>query len=545
MRLGRTTLRIGETMFARSARGLAATGLVAALLACLPAASRAQDEDPEVSEDHVFATGAVPTDEKLLRSFPTTPTFRAFLPEKVDLSRHFPAPGNQGDQGSCVGWAVGYAARAYYSQAAENRPVKNQSNIPSPAYIYNSILVDPKDCDSGSRIPEALDLLQKGVRSLKDFPYNQRRCAGPSAQVAAAANEFRITDWRYVDIGTLDQVKGELAQNNPVVISMRVRKAFHRLRGNRVYQPNDTEETGYHAMTLTGYDERKQAFRVINSWGRKWGDGGFGWISYNSFAKEAREAFVIRVSTQPQPEPIVIPEPSPGPQPGPTPTPTPKPVVDPGIVISGLECGRVTIGVRDGQMVAEGFVGSPGDMEKLDAQLAGKDIKNLTELRPWPQCETLLTLDAQLAVPQRPEIVYQTEEDALSKGSLLVFDIKTPAFPSYLHLAYVQADGNVVHLRQADATTLQTLAPGTQLRLGDGKAGPKFRISEPFGVEMMLAISSRSPLFATPRPQVETEREFLTALRRAIVETPDGQGERLISASYRAFKTNKGGVVPQ
>ncbi|MCL2102000.1 MAG: hypothetical protein FWH22_09850, partial [Fibromonadales bacterium] len=39
----------------------------------------------------------------------------------------------------------------------------------------------------------------------------------------------------------------------------------------------------YHAMVLVGYDDSKNAFRVLNSWGTSWGDRGSIWIDYDFF----------------------------------------------------------------------------------------------------------------------------------------------------------------------------------------------------------------------------------------------------------------------
>ncbi|MES9927548.1 MAG: Ig-like domain-containing protein, partial [Candidatus Thiodiazotropha sp. 6PDIVS] len=36
------------------------------------------------------------------------------IPPSIDLSGNFPQPGNQGLQGSCVGWATGYALKSYH-----------------------------------------------------------------------------------------------------------------------------------------------------------------------------------------------------------------------------------------------------------------------------------------------------------------------------------------------------------------------------------------------------------------------------------------------
>ena len=33
-------------------------------------------------------------------------------------------------------------------------------------------------------------------------------------------------------------------------------------------------------MVAVGYDNVRQTFRIQNSWRRSWGDGGYGWFSY-------------------------------------------------------------------------------------------------------------------------------------------------------------------------------------------------------------------------------------------------------------------------
>ena len=75
--------------------------------------------------------GALPADPEKVRSLTGTPEFRSFLPEVVDLSSYFPVPGDQGQQGSCTAWATGYAARAYYAAAVEQRRITSpQSMLP-------------------------------------------------------------------------------------------------------------------------------------------------------------------------------------------------------------------------------------------------------------------------------------------------------------------------------------------------------------------------------------------------------------------------------
>jgi cathepsin K len=34
-------------------------------------------------------------------------------------------------------------------------------------------------------------------------------------------------------------------------------------------------------MTIVGYNDDLNAFRIVNSWATDWGDNGFAWISYD------------------------------------------------------------------------------------------------------------------------------------------------------------------------------------------------------------------------------------------------------------------------
>jgi hypothetical protein len=77
------------------------------------------------------------------------------------------------------------------------------------------------------------------------------------------------------------------------------------------------------------------------------------------------------------------------------------------------------------------------------------------------------------------------------------------------------------------------------LTFGDGaNGGAKFTISRPFGREMIIAIASRSPLFDHPLPARQTEREYLTELRRALVYKPSPDlPDRELGASIKTLQT--------
>jgi hypothetical protein len=118
-----------------------------------------------------------------------------------------------------------------------------------------------------------------------------------------------------------------------VVFGMGVSERFENMVGNRVYDDTSSPRTGDHAMVLVGYSERRQAFKVMNSWGTGWGDGGFGWVSYRAIKQLSDLMFVMDVPEDvrpaPRPAPVEIPPPRPAPVEIPPPQPAPEPVVKP------------------------------------------------------------------------------------------------------------------------------------------------------------------------------------------------------------------------
>ena len=249
--------------------------------------------------------GLILDTEEDLAGIPRTSEYRAFLPEHIDLSDRFPIPGDQGRQNSCVGWSVGYAARAYYGSKLEGRDLSKLSNIPSPAYIYNSIIMrsSTNNCGIGAKISDALNLLRRGAISIYQFPYSEDSCRRPSNAELSRATDFPIVSWYVVDHTRPDQIKGQLAHGNPVIIGLQTTGDFLRLKRGDIYRSSG-EPSGNHAVTVVGYDEQLQAFKVINSWGPRWADGGFGWIDYDTYRKEVRAAYVMRVAALHTPQPL-------------------------------------------------------------------------------------------------------------------------------------------------------------------------------------------------------------------------------------------------
>ncbi len=305
----------------------------AVALACVAATLVCVSADAQVKR----AKGWVREPSHVIATIPLMLRFRDYLPEEVDLSAKFPTPGDQGQQSSCTAWATGYAMRSYYEGRRRNWTFASPAQIISPAYIYNRLHDFRGSCDTGTAISDALDLLKAvGAPTLSAYPYSENDCSRPAnSELVRIGSEFRISGWSALDNKKLDDAKGQLSRGNPVVFGMEVSDQFENLTGPVIYDDTTSPRTGGHAMVLVGYSERRQAFKVMNSWGTQWGDGGFGWVSYRAVRQLSDLMFVMEVPDyvppappQPRPPPVVIAPPKPIPEPVVTPpSPPPAPVV--------------------------------------------------------------------------------------------------------------------------------------------------------------------------------------------------------------------------
>jgi hypothetical protein len=506
------------------------------LAAQAPDSANAGAVDPP---DKVYSTGGLANDPAVDRSLPKITEYRAFLPEKVDLSNRMPAVGDQGQLGSCGAWAVAYAARSYYTETQESRDIRKPSNLPSPNYVYH--LSRPGNCADGTNVDRVVAVLKQGSLSLADFPYTDA-CVSPApAILVARAHDFRVRGYSQVNIGRPDDIRGQLAQGNPVIIRFFVSTAFEKLRDATTFTelapPPGDKLTGWHFITLVAYDERRQAFRLINSWSPRWGDHGYAWLSYD-LLKTTRISAAYALDVGPaKAQPIVNVPPPPPPSPAP-----PRPV--PGVQLVDLQtlsCGRVTVETRGDQSVLSGYVGSDDDLNRVKLIAASVPNTSLGKVivAPWPQCEALQTLEKPLSVADRPTIDIGPNADLYS-GDTLKIQVRSPAQISYLYVSYIQADGSVVHLVQPNALVPQPTLPRQTLVFGSGTDGqPKFTVSPPFGREMIIAIASRSPLFDHELPMQQTERDYLSELRRALLYKPvPDMPDRELAATITTLKTS-------
>jgi len=257
------------------------------------------------------------------------------------------------------------------------------------------------------------------------------------------------------------------------------------------------------------------------------------------------------VTPTPLPAPIHIDIPTPTPSPAPTPSiaPAPKTLTANQIakearkIIAVPKCAELDLVVTSSRDVSiKGFFGDRNDKDSVARKIASipgiKNLKDETEVFPWPQCEALITFSKPLQRPAGLAVRVMNGPSVVHEGDPLLLEVTTPDFPSYLYVTYLATDGEAIHLHYPATGVPLPVAPNTRLVLGDGKKGQRFLVGAPFGEEMVVVVASASPLFLAKRPARETEREYLTNFRIAfLAKSLSGKGNRIVSAATAVLKT--------
>jgi len=250
---------------------------------------------------HAQGRGLIFASPDSLRRLPQAvpPYSGSVLPPAVDLSGSFPPPGDQKRQNSCVAWAVAYALRTYEAGVDERLPFLTPGGgilperVFSPAFIYNQI---NHGRDGGANYEDALNLVHsRGAATFATMPYNSEDYrALPGASARTEAMRYRIDYWRPLSTYSIIDLKAQINAGYPVLFGAMVDSGFFAGPPNATWSTSLGPLLGGHAMVLVGYDDRRQAFRLVNSWGTTWADHGYAWISYAYFPIVAREAYIVK-----------------------------------------------------------------------------------------------------------------------------------------------------------------------------------------------------------------------------------------------------------
>ena len=205
------------------------------------------------------------------------------LPDEVDLALlNYIAPRDQGPRGSCAGHATAESRELIWAKANG----MHLADRLSVAYAWARARMAEGNWpqDVGTTLADEFGVLEGfGIPPEQDMPYVADAAQPIPAIADAAARDFRITDPCTVDMGDADGARRVLAAGLPIAIGIPVYESFEGGGTNGLLAMPDTNSEallGGHALCVVGYDVARRAWRVLNSWGTSWSDGGFCWMPW-------------------------------------------------------------------------------------------------------------------------------------------------------------------------------------------------------------------------------------------------------------------------
>ncbi|GHO90705.1 peptidase C1 [Reticulibacter mediterranei] len=218
--------------------------------------------------------------------FEAEPRFFAIgaIPPQIDMRNWCSPVRDQGQQGSCTGFAI--TALREFLEIKSGIP--NPWILLSPAFEYyqeRQLEGTTSNCQAGAMIRDGLKVLKNlGVCSDEDAPYSDKTCSEPSEQADIDATQFKIRTFHR--IATLGGLKQALAGGSGCVLGIAVYESFESPLNGHIPMPQPGEQLlGGHALFCCGYHDDGQydggGYLIVkNSWGTDFGDKGYIYLPY-------------------------------------------------------------------------------------------------------------------------------------------------------------------------------------------------------------------------------------------------------------------------
>ncbi len=214
--------------------------------------------------------------------------FSMDLPEQHDFRAEIPYIHNQGHLGSCTAQAITLSMEYILKKT---NPLAYRPLSPLFVYFNERDIEGTISYDAGAALSDGiLSVCKQGACAESQWTYSDNRTKFKKRPPELAYKDARLT----MDLDNMGQshvpqdltaLKSILARDVPIVFGINVYSSFEsplvENTGNIPLPKRSERKLGEHAMTLVGYDDKARVFHLVNSWGEKWGNQGFGTIPYD------------------------------------------------------------------------------------------------------------------------------------------------------------------------------------------------------------------------------------------------------------------------
>jgi hypothetical protein len=105
-------------------------------------------------------------------------------------------------------------------------------------------------------------------------------------------------------IRNLSEMQQCLSKNVPVQLAVPIHSGWYSAVEGKIERPSaDLRLTENHSIVAEEFDDNLELIRFWNNWGKSWGDGGYGYLTYEYFEKHFKDAWVKDFRSPRLPEP--------------------------------------------------------------------------------------------------------------------------------------------------------------------------------------------------------------------------------------------------
>ncbi|MCP4600966.1 MAG: hypothetical protein GY847_10645 [Proteobacteria bacterium] len=224
---------------------------------------------------------------------PVTPTYKGGCTPSASrwsFKDRLPPVQSQGSCGSC--WAFSAMATLEGSQTVVNNATYNFAEQQILDCAAEDDGRDAGNC-KGGRYSSVFRWLSRSGAIFEDHaPYKKKE--GTCSH--RAPSQYQIAYWGWVDPynkqPSNEKIKDAICKWGPVSAGIYSTPFFHHYRGG-IFDEFASHHVTNHAINIVGWDDKKGAWLVRNSWGRYWGENGYAWVAYGSNSIGSHAAYAV------------------------------------------------------------------------------------------------------------------------------------------------------------------------------------------------------------------------------------------------------------